>query len=65
MEKLSGPVYGTWDEAMTDPNLDLSKPWFFAPDAELPQGVYRAPADAKSDFDWPDGWTSHGLTDDR
>jgi hypothetical protein len=35
--KLPGPLYRTWDEAMSDPALNLSKPWFVAdPDAATP-----------------------------
>jgi hypothetical protein len=36
--KINGPVYASWDEAMADPNLDLSKPWYVAPDREWPDG---------------------------
>lgn len=28
--RLPGPVYRTWDDAMGDSSLDLSKPWFVA-----------------------------------
>jgi hypothetical protein len=52
-----GPVYRSWDEAMADPDLDPSKPWFVAPDA--------APAKLSDLVDgWPDGWTELGYTDD-
>jgi hypothetical protein len=59
--KINGPVYASWDEAMADPNLDLSKPWYVAPDADQPDSVFRASLDAGGKTasvsrEWPDGW---------
>lgn len=56
MDKLPGPVYRTWDDAMSDPDLDTAQPWFVAdPDA---------PAGDLGDHDWT-GWTPMGATTDR
>ena len=56
MEKLNGPVYRSWDEAMSDPSLDLSKPWYVVPDPE-PAGPPQEPAD------WS-GWVTLGATEE-
>jgi hypothetical protein len=54
MEKLNGPLYGSWGEAMADPAFDPSKPWYVAPD----------PVEAPDEpVDWS-GWTTIGSTDD-
>lgn len=39
---------------MSDPELDLSRPWFVAPDPVEPAAVV--------DQDWPDGWVEIGAT---
>jgi hypothetical protein len=57
MEGFPGPVYRSWDEAMSDPNLDLTKPWFVVPDP-----VPVDPADFANG--WPEGWTELGYTED-
>lgn len=51
-------VYGSWDEAMADPELDLARPWFVAPPVPAPVSV------SGSDFDWS-GWQSVGQTNER
>lgn len=56
MEKLNGPVYRSWDEAMADPALDLSKPWFVAPEPVASDSAAEPP-------DWS-GWTEIGVTSD-
>jgi len=56
--EFHGPVYRTWDEAMADPDLDLSKPWYVA-DPDAPQ----TPPPAEP-FEWPSGWVEIGATTD-
>jgi hypothetical protein len=58
MEKLAGPLYRTWDDAMSDPALDLSKPWFVADPDREPVAV------ADRDTDWS-GWQELGATVER
>jgi hypothetical protein len=53
--RLAGPVYPSWDEALADPDLDLSKPWFVAPD--------DSPETTPAEADWS-GWTDLGATTD-
>lgn len=60
-----GPLFGSWDEAMAHMREhpdDLGKPWYVAPDADLPPSVYRAVPDEP--YEWPSGWRDLGYTED-
>ena len=46
-------IYRSWDEAMDDPDLDLSRLWFVAPDVDL--------ATEGEPFEWPEGWINFEL----
>lgn len=58
MEKLHGPLYSSWDEAMADPAFDPSRPWYVAPDP------VELPAVPEEPVDWS-GWTTIGATEGR
>lgn len=51
------PVYDSWDEALADPDLDLSRPWHIAyePDPSGGKAVQLLP-------EWPPGWVEIGAT---
>lgn len=57
--EIRGPVYPSWEAAFTDPDLDISKPWYVAPDPESPLGPGALLAV------WPPGWKEIGSTRDQ
>jgi hypothetical protein len=44
-DELPGPVYPSWAAAMADPTLDLSRPWFVAPEGSEPMNYGPATPD--------------------
>jgi hypothetical protein len=50
-------IFGSWGEVMSDPDLDLSRPWFVTPDPD--PTVTPAPS-----VGWPTKWVDMGATED-
>lgn len=64
---VGGPVYDSWDEAMSDPDLDLSRPFFIdlsQPFSIVPPAPDPPGSDPEEPTDWS-GWTAVGYTDER
>ncbi len=58
--RLPGPLYDSWDDAMSDPNFDLSRPWFIA-DPDVPAD--QPPARDTAPSEWPAGWAETEAVD--